>query len=257
MYYKGIIDTHSHYDDERFSQNLDEILRCQAENGVESIITCGSDMATSYRSIEIAEAYDFVYAAVGVHPHAAGDVSGSWLLEIEQLAAHPKAVAIGELGLDYYYPEPRRDIQQNVFRAQLELAGKLNMPVQIHDRDAHGDIMDIVNEYHPAGCLHRYSGSTEQAREYVKLGLYLGIGGALTYKNSKKERAVVAEIPLEHLILETDCPYLAPEQFRGRTSTSDMLWVVANMMAEIKGGVTPQQVVDITRKNAKRAFNIT
>jgi len=256
MTYNGIFDTHAHYDDSRFNDSRDETLKRQKQNGVDYIINCGSDIDSSLASIGLAQSYDFVYAAVGVHPHEAADVPGNWLDEIEGLAKQPKVVAIGEIGLDYYYPEPGRDIQKAVFRRQLELANKLNVPVQIHDRDAHGDIYDLVYELRPKGCLHRYSSSPEMAAQYVKLGMYLGIGGALTYNNAKKERAVVEQIPLEHLILETDCPYLAPQQFRGKTSTSDMLWAVAEMIAVIKGSVTAQDVIDVTTKNAKTLFNI-
>ncbi len=254
MPYAGIIDTHAHYDDERFSENLTEILLRQQENGVARIITCGSDLATSQRSVEIAAQFPFVYATAGVHPQTAGDVPDNWLDEVARLARQPKVVAIGEIGLDYYYPEPSRETQHRAFRAQLALANDLNMPVQIHDRDAHGDIFDLVREYRPCGCLHRFSGSLELAKEYVKLGMVLGIGGALTYKNAKKERAVVKEIPLASLILETDCPYLAPAPFRGQTSTSEMLWVVAEEIAAIKGDVTAQQVIDVTGETARRVF---
>lgn len=256
MYYNGIFDTHAHYDDDRFAEGLPDILGRQRENGVAYIITCGSDLATSLRSAQLAAQYSFVYSTAGIHPHAAAGLPDNWLEELENISRLPKVVAIGEIGLDYYYPEPDREMQKQVFRAQLNLAKKLVIPVQIHDRDAHSDVFELVKEFRPSGCLHRYSSSVELAREYVKLGMYLGIGGALTYKNSKKERAVVKQIPIEHLLLETDCPYLAPEQFRGKTSTSDMLWVVANLIAEIKGNITPQQVVDTTRENAKRAFGI-
>lgn len=256
MYYPGIFDTHAHYDDPRFADDLDGVMARQRAHGVRYIINAASDLASARQSLQLAERYDIVYAAVGVHPHDAAGLPGDWLAQLEALATHPKAVAIGEIGLDYYYDTPSRDVQKEVFCAQLELAGRLGMPVQIHDRDAHGDIMDMLRQYKPSGCLHRYSGSPEMAREAVKLGMVLGIGGALTYNNAKKERAVVEQIPLEHLILETDCPYLAPQQFRGKMSTSDMLWVVADLIAALKGDVTPQQVVDTTTRTAKRVFGI-
>lgn len=256
MYYPGIFDTHAHYDDRRFAKDLDDTITRQKEHGVSYIINAGSDLVSSRQSLSLAERYDIVYAAVGVHPHDAGNVPEDWLDQLEEMTRHPKAVAIGEIGLDYHYDTPGRDTQKAVFTAQLELANRLGLPVQIHDRDAHGDIMDLLRQYKPAGCLHRYSGSPEMAKEVIKLGLYLGIGGALTYQNAKKERAVVEQVPLEHLILETDCPYLAPQQFRGKTSTSDMLWTVADLIAALKGNVSPQQVVDITTQNAKHVFGI-
>lgn len=255
MRYGGFFDTHAHYDDERFAPDLDEILARQRQNGVAGIITCGSDLENSVRASQLAEQYDFIYATVGVHPQAAAALPDDWLEQLTALAARRKVVAIGEIGLDYYYPEPGRDIQRAVFRDQLKLAGQLGLPVQIHDRDAHGDIFELVDEFRPSGCLHRFSASPELAREYVKRGLYLGIGGALTYQNAKKERAVVEQTPLESLLLETDCPYLAPAPFRGQRSTSDMLWTVAELIGEIKG-IDPQAVVDATRQNARRAFGV-
>lgn len=256
MYYPGIFDTHAHYDNPRFADSLDAVLATQRTHGIQYIINAASDLVSARHSLDLADRYDIVYAAVGIHPHDADGLPGDWLDQVEELSRHPKAVAIGEIGLDYYYDAPPRDIQKTVFAAQLELANKLGLPVQIHDRDAHGDILDLLRLHKPAGCLHRYSGSPEMAKEVVKLGMVLGIGGSLTYKNSKKEQAVVAQIPLAHLILETDCPYLAPQQFRGQTSTSDMLWTVADAIAEIKGDITAQQVVDTTTATAKRVFGI-
>ncbi len=257
MLYRHIFDTHAHYDDPRFDGLRDEVFRCQQASGVSFIINNASDEASARASIALAERYDFVYAAVGVHPQEAGALQPGWLERIEALAAHPKAVAIGEIGLDYHDEEPARALQQAVFRDQLALANRLGLPVEIHDRDAHGDIFEILCDFHPAGCLHRYSGSPEMAQDIVrKLGMSLGIGGALTYKNSRKEVETVRVIPLEYLILETDCPYLAPAGRRGRTCTSDMIYLVAEKIAEIKGDVSPQEVLDITCANARRLFGI-
>lgn len=257
MDYTNIIDTHAHYDDERFALVLGEVMACQRAAGVSAIINCGSDEASSLASLALAEKYDFVCAAVGVHPEEAGKVSEGWLERIEKMAAHKKCVAIGEIGLDYYWPEPSRDIQKAAFRAQIELANRLGLPIEVHDRDAHGDVFDIIKELKPRGTLHRYSASAELAREYVKLGMHIGVGGALTYRNSKKEVQTVAETPLEFLLLETDCPYLAPAQRRGTTSTSEMIYLVAERVAEIKGGgVSAQEVLDITAANARRLFGL-
>ena len=257
MPYSHIIDTHAHYDDRRFDGLLDDVFTCQKLAGVECIINNAADLEGAAASVQLAARYDFVYAAVGVHPEAAENLPGDWLGRVEALARQPKVVAIGEIGLDYHYDQPERAVQQSVFREQLALANRLGLPVEIHDRDAHGDVLAILRETRPQGCLHRYSGSPEMAREIVKLGMYLGIGGALTYKNSKKEAATVAEIPLEWLILETDCPYLAPAGYRGRTCTSDMIGLVAERIAEIKGGgLTAQGVLNATRSNAMRLFRL-
>jgi len=255
MYYPGIIDTHAHYDDRRFAENLGRVLEDQRAHGVERIISCGSSLETSRRNAEIANRFDFVFATAGVHPSDADGMPDDWIDQIERMTKDPKVVAVGEIGLDYHYKTPSREIQRRAFVRQLELARDIDMPVQIHDREAHQEIFDLVKHYRPRGCLHRCSVSVEMAREYVKLGLYLGIGGALTYKNMKKEREVVADIPLEWLILETDCPYLTPEPFRGQTCTSDMLWTVVDLIGEMKG-IEPERVVEVTNQNAKRAFGL-
>ncbi len=254
--YQGIFDTHAHYDDEAYAGRLDEVFAAQRANGVELIINCGSDEASSLRSIALAEKYDFVYAAVGVHPMEAENLSEGWLERIEEMARHPKVVAIGEIGLDYYY-KIDRNVENDIFRKQLELAEKLNLPVQIHDRDSHKDMLEILREYRPKGCLHRYSGSPEDAREITgKIGMSLGIGGALTYKNARSEQQTVLETPMEYLILETDCPFLAPAEMRGKVSTSDMLSFVADKISALKGNITPDKVVETTLYNAKKLFSI-
>ena len=254
-YYNGIIDTHAHYDDERFAEKLDEILAVQKEHGIEAIIENSSDLPSSRNTIALAEKYDFIYGAVGVHPEEAGNLPEDWLKTVEEMTKQKKIVAIGEIGLDYHYEEPGREVQQKVFEQQLKLAADLDMPVEIHDRDAHGDILETIKKFRPKGTVHRFSGSPEMAKEIVKTGMVLGIGGALTYKNSKKERATVEQIPLDFLVLETDCPYLAPQQFRGQLSTSDMIPLVVDMIAEIKKE-TPEKVVEITTINAKRVFDV-
>ena len=254
MYYRGIIDTHAHYDDEIFADRIDEVLRVQRENGIAAIIENASDMPSSERSAAMAAKYsDFIWGAVGVHPQAADSLPDGWLARIAELAKAPRVVAIGEIGLDYYYPTPTRESQKLVFEQQLQLARELDMPIQVHDRDAHGDVLEYLKKYRPAGCVHRFSGSVEMAKEVVKLGMVLGIGGALTYKNAKKEREVVQTVSLEDIILETDCPYLAPQQYRGKPSTSDMLSPVVELIAELKG-VSPEQVVEVTSATAHRVF---
>ena len=253
--YYGIIDTHAHYDDEVFAAELDLVLNTQKEHGIAGIIENSSDLPSSERSVAMAAKYDFVWAAVGVHPQEADRLPDGWLDRIAELAKAPKVVAIGEIGLDYYYPEPQKESEIPVFEAQLALARDLNMPIQVHDRDAHGDVLELLKKYRPSGTVHRFSGSPEMAAEVVKLGMVLGIGGALTYKNAKKERAVVERVPLESIILETDCPYLAPTQYRGKVSTSDMLPPVVDLIAELKGE-TPEKVIEVTSETARRVFGL-
>lgn len=253
MYYRGIIDTHAHYDDEVFADHLEEVLQQQRDNGIAAIIENASDMPSSERTALMAAKYDFMWGAVGVHPQAADDLYDGWLARIEELARGPRIVAIGEIGLDYYYPTPTRESQKRIFEQQLQLAKDMKLPIQVHDREAHGDVLEYLKKYRPEGCVHRFSGSVEMAKEVVKLGMVLGIGGALTYKNAKKEREVVQAVSLQDIILETDCPYLAPQQYRGKVSTSDMLSPVVDLIAELKG-VTPEQVVEVTSATARRVF---
>ena len=253
--YFGIIDTHAHYDDEVFQDRLSEVLAAQKEHGIVGIIENSSDIPSSERSVKLAQEYDFMWAAVGVHPQEAERLPEGWLDRVAELAKSPKVVAIGEIGLDYYYPEPRKESEIPVFEAQLALARDMGLPIQVHDRDAHGDVLELLKKYRPSGTVHRFSGSPEMAKEVVRIGMVLGIGGALTYKNARKERAVVEAVSLENIILETDCPYLAPQQYRGKVSTSDMLPPVVDLIAELKGE-TPENVIRITSENARRVFGL-
>lgn len=253
--YFGIIDTHAHYDDEVFQDRLSEVLAAQKEHGIVGIIENSSDIPSSERSVKLAQEYDFIWAAVGVHPQEAERLPEGWLDRVAELAKSPKVVAIGEIGLDYYYPEPQKESEIPVFEAQLALARDMGLPIQVHDRDAHGDVLELLKKYRPSGTVHRFSGSPEMAKEVVRIGMVLGIGGALTYKNARKERAVVEAVSLENIILETDCPYLAPQQYRGKVSTSDMLPPVVDLIAELKGE-TPENVIRITSENARRVFGL-
>jgi len=253
--YFGIIDTHAHYDDEVFQDRLSEVLAAQKEHGIVGIIENSSDIPSSERSVKLAQEYDFMWAAVGVHPQEAERLPEGWLDRVAELAKSPKVVAIGEIGLDYYYPEPQKESEIPVFEAQLALARDMGLPIQVHDRDAHGDVLELLKKYRPSGTVHRFSGSPEMAKEVVRIGMVLGIGGALTYKNARKERAVVEAVSLENIILETDCPYLAPQQYRGKVSTSDMLPPVVDLIAELKGE-TPENVIRITSENARRVFGL-
>ena len=253
--YFGIIDTHAHYDDEVFQDRLSEVLAAQKEHGIVGIIENSSDIPSSERSVKLAQEYDYMWAAVGVHPQEAERLPEGWLDRVAELAKSPKVVAIGEIGLDYYYPEPQKESEIPVFEAQLALARDMGLPIQVHDRDAHGDVLELLKKYRPSGTVHRFSGSPEMAKEVVRIGMVLGIGGALTYKNARKERAVVEAVSLENIILETDCPYLAPQQYRGKVSTSDMLPPVVDLIAELKGE-TPENVIRITSENARRVFGL-
>lgn len=250
-------DTHAHYDDAQFDPDRAFLLRSMAEGGVGRIVNPGCTVASSKAAIALAEQYDFVYAGVGIHPENCAGVTDAAFEEIEALAAHPKAVAIGEIGLDYYWEEnPPRDFQRDVLARQMALAEKRNLPVVIHDRDAHGDCMDMVRAFPGVrGEFHCYSGSVEDAKVLLDQGWYLGFGGALTFKNARKAPEVVRYMPLDRLLLETDSPYLAPVPYRGKRNDSRYLPYVAARVAELKG-VTVAEVEQITWDNGCRFFQI-
>jgi TatD DNase family protein len=229
------------------------------EAGIGTIVNNAADLESVETSLELAHRYDFVYAAVGVHPENAYELDDSKLLWLRDKSHDPKAVAIGEIGLDYHYPDnPDRDTQIKWFRAQLRLALEEKLPVVIHSRDAAADTMEIMKEAASKGIvadIHCYSYSPEQALEYVKMGFYIGVGGVVTFKNGKKLKQTVDKIPLDRILLETDCPYMAPEPFRGSRNSSVYLPYVVKAIADIKG-VTPQEVIDITEQNARRFYGI-
>ena len=252
----GIFDSHAHYDDERFDADRDELLESIHREGVEYIMTIGADLPTSYAARELAERYDFVYFAAGIHPEQAGDAPENYLEELKALAAHPKCRAIGEIGLDYYWAEnPPKERQMELFRQQVLLAKELGLPVIIHDREAHADTLALLRELHPAGVLHCFSGSVEMAKEVAALGMYLGFTGAITFKNARKAPQAASAVPADRLLIETDCPYMAPEPYRGKRCDSSMLPRVAERLAEIRG-VTPEEIIASTCRNAKRLFGI-
>ncbi len=249
----GIFDTHAHYFKEDFGEDLDSILADLPSKNVERVIAVGCDLPSSEEEIALAARYDYIYAAAGIHPEQAAKVPENWEEELECLLKRDKVVALGEIGLDYHYPEPPKDIQKTVFVRQLELAGRLGFPVIIHSRDASGDTLDILREYKPHGVLHCFSGSTETAREVVKLGMYVGFTGVLTFKNSKKAWAACEAVPIERLLLETDCPYMAPAPHRGERCDSSMIRFTAAKMGEIKG-VSEEEMINLARENAERLF---
>ena len=252
---KNIFDSHAHYNDEQFDIDRDSLLASLPEAGIVGIINCGTDVNSSLASIKMAERYPFVYAACGYHPESALEFNEDRLSEIEKMLSHEKCVAVGEIGLEYHYDFVPKDIQKYVFQKHLELAVKYDMPVIVHDREAHADTMDLLKKYNPKGVLHCYSGSVEMAKEVLKMGMYIGLGGAVTFKNAVKPVEVAQMIPFDRLLLETDCPYMAPVPMRGKRNNSAYISYVAEKIAEIKN-MTFDDVAKITKENAKRFFNI-
>lgn len=250
----NIFDTHAHYDDPAFDADRDELLESLLSGEVCGIVNQATDLKTAEMSIALAEKYRGVYAAVGIHPECAGENSLNELERIKQLASHSKVVAIGEIGLDYYYDIPRQ-LQQELFAEQLGLANELSLPVNIHDREAHGDTLDFLKKYKPRGILHCFSGSVEMAEEIVKLGMYIGIGGVVTFKNARKAVEVVKAVPLDRIVLETDCPYMSPVPFRGKRNDSGRIRYTAEAIAAIKL-LPAERILEITRENAEKVYNI-
>lgn len=250
-----IFDTHAHYFKSDFGDELDSLLRSMPENGVEHILAIGCSVADSREQLDLAQRYDFIHAAVGIHPENVDGLQPDWLSQIESMLKEPKAAALGEIGLDYHYEGFDRELQHEVFIKQLELAEKLNKPVVIHSRDACEDTMNILKKYKPRGVMHCFSGSAETAREVVKLGMYIGFTGVLTFKNSKKAWAACEAVPPDRLLLETDCPYMAPVPHRGEKCNSTMIKYTAEKMAEIKG-VSAEEMIEICAANGKRLFGI-
>ena len=254
----NIFDTHAHYDDEAFQEDRAEVLGTTLpEGGVVRIVDCAVDLLSSVRVLDLAHEYDYVYAALGIHPEQAGEErKGDLDMIAELLEKEDKAVAIGEIGLDYYWEENApRDTQLDLFSRQLALSKDLGLPVIIHDREAHGDTMECLQKYQPAGVLHCFSGSVEMMKEATKLGMYIGLGGVVTFKNARKSVEVAAEVPLDKLVLETDAPYMAPVPYRGKRNNSTYIAEVAKKIAEVRG-MDPQELIDICNENGKRLFQM-
>ena len=252
-----VFDTHAHDDSGAFNADRLEVLASLPEQGVDLILNPGCELESSRTAVALAEQFPFVYAAVGVHPSDCGDWQDSWLEELRNLAAHPKVKAIGEIGLDYYWKEnPPKELQKQVLRRQLELAQELDLPVIIHDREAHQDCLSIVREYPQVrGVYHCYSGSLEDAKVLVKLGWMISFTGVVTYKNARKALEVIDWLPMDRIMIETDSPYLTPEPFRGKRNDSGKVHLVAEKIAQVKG-MDPEEVARITLENGKRFFNI-
>jgi TatD DNase family protein len=253
-----LFDTHAHLDDDRFKDDQKQVIEQCKEDGVELILNAASNLRSSLESIALAKEYDFIYASVGVHPHDAKSMDSKTIDVLRDLAANTKVKAIGEIGLDYHYDFSPRDIQKKRFMEQIDLAKQLKLPIIVHDRESHGDIMDIFHKMNVSGMggvLHSFSGSVETARECLKLGFYLSISGPLTFKNNVKTVEVVREIPLDMLLIETDSPYLTPVPYRGQRNYPGYVRYVAEKIAEIKG-LSFEEVAQKTLENGKRLFGI-
>ncbi|MGG0756376.1 TatD family hydrolase [Brevibacillus laterosporus] len=253
-----LFDTHAHLNAEQFDEDRDDVIARAQANGVSTIVNVGFNRETIPTTIELAEKYDFIYAVVGWHPQDAITMKEQDLEWLEELSKHPKVVGLGEMGLDYYWDTSPRDVQAEVFRKQIRLARKLQMPIIIHDRDAHQDIIDILREEKAGevgGIMHCFSGSYELAKMALDMNFYISFGGPLTFKNAKKPKEVAAKIPLERLLIETDCPYLTPHPFRGKRNESAYVKYVAEEMAQIHG-LPYEELAKITADNARRLFNI-
>lgn len=249
-----IFDTHAHYDDSAFDIDRNELLANLPSMDVCTIVNQATDIKTAEISIALAEQYDYVYAAVGVHPECLEGLEEDYIQKLRDLAQHKKVVAIGEIGLDYYYDIPK-ELQKRVFEEQLLLAEELNMPVCVHDREAHGDTMDVLCKYNPKGVVHCFSGSAEMAKEVLSLGMYIGMGGVVTFKNARKAVEVMQQVPLDRFVLETDAPYLAPVPFRGKRCDSSYIKYTAQKIAEIRD-LSLNEVLELAEQNAKRLYEI-
>lgn len=253
--YNNIFDTHSHYDDEQFDDDRMELLSSMADKGVVGMVSCGCDIPTTKANQELSRKIDNFYFAAGFHPECLEEYDLSDISTIKELASDEKCVAIGEIGLDYHWMSSTKEKQKEFLLAQIELAKEIDLPVIIHDREAHGDTMDILRATKPKGVVHCFSGSKEMAREIVKQGMFIGLNGVATFKNARKSLEVVHEIPLEMLVLETDCPYLAPVPHRGKRNDSSLIPFIAERIGD-ELGIDAQRILDITFENAKRLYNL-
>ena len=253
-----IFDTHAHYDDEAFDNDRAALIRSLPEAGIGRVVNIAASPESIEECLDLAHRFPYVYCALGIHPEHCAEMDEALLEEIRKKLRDEKAVAVGEIGLDYYWPEPDREIQKHWFARQLQLAAEVDLPVVIHSREAAADTMRIMKENHAekvGGVVHCYSYSVELAREFVKMGFYIGIGGVLTFKNARKLVEVAREIPLERLLLETDCPYLAPVPYRGKRNCSLYLPHVVAKLAELKG-ITEEEVIRVTEHNAETMYRL-
>jgi len=252
--YNGIIDTHAHYNDESFSEDSQQLLAGLPSAGIVCVLNCGTNTISSRECITLAHSYDYIYSAVGVHPSDCLLEIEDWLDSIKALSSDEKNVAIGEIGLDYHYDDTPRDIQLVFFEKQLILANELGLPVVVHDREAHLDTMTLLKKHRPRGVLHCFSGSVEMMKEALDIGFYIGLGGAVTFKNAKKPVEVAKAVPSDRLLLETDCPYMSPVPFRGKRNDSSLIPYTAEFIAQLRGCDT-QELINKTASNAETLFN--
>ena len=250
----NIFDAHAHYDDRWFDEDRDSLLSSMPDNGVAYIVNASVDIATAKTAIEYAEKYPFMYACAGIHPENLEELPENYLEQLTELLNHPRVVALGEIGLDYHWDIPKAE-QHRVFEEQLQLAKELDVPVVIHDREAHADVMALIRKYQPKGLMHCYSGSVEMLKEVIKLGLSISLGGTVTFKNARVPVEVAAAVPLDRLLLETDAPYLSPVPYRGKRNDSSKIAYTAQKIAEIRS-MDAQELINITTENAKRLYGI-
>ena len=247
-----IFDSRAHYDDAKFDDEREALLAELPSRGVCGVVNCGCDTASSKTALKLADSYSYIYAAVGIHPE---NIGGGTVNEIRTLVKHKKCVAIGEIGLDYYWVSDNKEQQKELFSQQLELANEINKPVIVHDRDAHSDTLELLKKHRPKGVVHSFSGSSEMAKEILKLGMYIGIGGVITFKNAKKLPEVVKMLPENRFLLETDAPYLTPVPYRSKINNSAMIYLTAQKIAEIRNTDTVH-ILTAAQENAKNLFGI-
>ncbi|MGN0676110.1 MAG: TatD family hydrolase [Ruminococcus sp.] len=252
----NIFDTHAHYADSAFDGDRDELLKSLPEKGIKYIMLASTDIDSSFRNTELAEKYDYIYTAVGIHPEDIAGTPADYISVLDKIIkSNPKVKAIGEIGLDYHYEGYDREKQIQIFREQLEFAESIGYPVIVHSRDATEDTMKLLREYKPRGVMHCFSGSAETAKEIINLGMYISFTGVLTYKNARKAVESLAVIPNDRFMLETDCPYMSPVPMRGKRCDSSMIPYTAEKAGEIKG-MTTQEILDITCRNGMKLFSI-
>ena len=250
-----IFDTHAHYDDSRFDFDRDELLSTLPARGVEGVVTCGVDVVSSEKSLALAEKYAYIHAACGIDPQEAGRIKKGDFARLAEMLKNRRCVAIGEIGLEYHHKDVPRETQLSVFEKQLKMAKYLDLPVIVHDREAHADTLSLLQKYCPRGVLHCFSGSVEMMREVVALGMYIGLGGVVTFKNAKKPLQVASEVPLNRLVMETDAPYMSPEPFRGKRCDSTMIPYSAEKIAEVRN-IRVDSLLRMTADNAKELFSL-
>ena len=249
----NIYDSHAHYNDEAFDEGREELISSLPDKGICGVINCATDIASSHVSLELAEKYPFIKAACGVHPHEASAAQEDYLYLLRPMLLEENCVAVGEIGLDYHYDFSPRDTQIKVFEEQIILANELDLPVIVHDREAHEDTLALLKKYRPKGVVHCFSGSVETAREVIDTGMYIGLGGAVTFKNARKPLEVAAFVPADRLLTETDCPYMTPVPFRGKRNDSSYIIYTAQVLAQARN-TTPEEILEITRQNANTIF---